>query len=300
MRAPLRAFAAAHHGAFTTSHALSCYTRAEVRSRVRSGRWRQVFHGVYRHRDSVPTARLRLAAAALTIGRPVTACLNTAAELHGFGVLDDTVTHVAVRPGLACLHRPGLWPHQLALGPDSLVGLRCGRLATSPARTAVDLARILPRLDVLPILDSALASGACTPASLAAELDLAHRLPGVTQARELVPLADARAESPQESRLRLHCHDAGLPRPTVQLPVLDGAGRTRRWLDLGWRKVKVGLEYDSEEAHAGRKHLRSDRRRHNFLQNDDWMMFYAVDLDIYRNHATLMQQVADAIARRSR
>jgi hypothetical protein len=104
---------------------------------------------------------------------------------------------------------------------------------------------------------------------------------------------------PQESRLRLRCHDAGLPPPTLQLPVLDARGRSRRWLDLAWEEARVGLEYDGEEGHAGRLNMRSDRRRHNFLQDDGWAMFYATDIDVYRDSAELMRKVGAAIERKS-
>jgi len=99
--------------------------------------------------------------------------------------------------------------------------------------------------------------------------------------------------------MRLHCHDAGLPEPTVQLPVLGARGRAHRWIDLGWEEAKAGLEYDGEEAHgADRRH--SDRRRHNVLEDDGWAMFYATDHDIYGNPGVLMAQVERAITRRSR
>jgi hypothetical protein len=171
----------------------------------------------------------------MVIRHEVPACLHTAAELHGFGVLHDVVTHVAVRPDEHYARRADLWPHQLALA-----------------------------------------------------------------AGDIVPLAHSGPESPQESRLRLRCHDAGLPPPTVQLPVLDARGRPCRWLDLGWEEAKVGLDYDGEEGHSGRANLRSERRRHNFMQDDDWAMFYATDLDVYREFAELMRKVGAAIERRSR
>jgi hypothetical protein len=299
MRAPLRSVAASQHGAFSARQALGSYTPGELRARVRSGRWCRVHARTYRLGTSDPTPRLRLAAATLAIGRAVPACLHTAAELHGFGVLDDPVTHVAVGADLPCRRRAGLWPHQFSLTPDETVHLRCGSVATTADRTAVDLARTLPRLDVLPVLDAALAAGCCTAESLATELARHSGLPGVRQARELVPLARPEPESPQESRLRLHCHDAALPPPTLQLPVRVRWGG-RRWLDLAWEEVKVGLEYDGAPGHDGPTRRRSDRRRHNALQDDDWAMFYATDLDIYRDHASLMAKIAAAIARRSR
>lgn len=299
MRQPLRDIAAAQHGAFTTAQAMSCYSHGELRALLRSGRWEGVFTGTYRLKSGEPGPRLRLSAAGLSIGREVPACLHTAAELHGFGVLDDAVTHIAVGPDEPCARRADLWPHQLALATDDLVRLRCGVLATTADRTAIDLARRLPRLDVLPVLDAALAAGACTPESLVAELKRHAGLRRVRQARELVPLADPAPESPQESRLRLRCYDAGLPPPTSQFPVLDSRGRPRRWVDLAWEVPKVGLEYDGEEAHAGRQNLRSDRRRHNFLQDDGWAMFYATDLDVYGDFEDLMRKVGAAIKRRT-
>jgi len=232
MRQPLRHIAAAQHGTFSTAQALSCYSRGELRALVSSGRWRTVFRGSFRLSSAEPGPRLRLSAAGLSIGREVPACLHTAAELHGFGVLDEVVTHVAVRPDEPCVRRAELWPHQLALAADDVVRLRCGALTTNADRTAVDLARVLPRLDVLPVLDAALAAGVCTPESLAAELERQTGFRGVQQARELVPLARCGPESPQESRLRLRCHDAALPAPAVQFPVLDARSRRRRWLDL--------------------------------------------------------------------
>ncbi|GAA5132227.1 hypothetical protein [Pseudonocardia adelaidensis] len=300
MRQPLRDIAAAQHGAFSTAQAMSCYSRGELRALVSSGGWSGMFTGSYRLSSAEPGPRLRLSAAGLSIGREVPACLHTAAELHGFGVLDDVVTHVAVRPDEPCARRAELWPHQLALTADDVVRLRCGALATNADRTAIDLARILPRLDVLPVLDAALAAGVCTPGSLAAELKRHTGFKGIRQARELMPLARPEPESPQESRLRLRCHDAGLPTPTAQFPVLDSRGRPCRWLDLAWEDVKVGLDYDGEEGHTGRANLRSDRRRHNFLQDDGWAMFYATDLDVYRDFAELMRKVGTAIKRRTR
>ena len=43
--------------------------------------------------------------------------------------------------------------------------------------------------------------------------------------REVLPLVDGGAASPQETRLRLLFIDSGLPRPTTQIPVVEGRGR---------------------------------------------------------------------------
>lgn len=300
IRPTLGAHAASQHGAFTLAQALTCYTRAEVRARVDSDRWVAVHHGTYRLASAATTPGLRVASAGLSVGRPLIACLHTAAELHGFGILIEAATHVATSPSRPLSRRPDLWPHQLELRTSDVTELGGGIWATTPARTAVELARTLPRLDALPVLDAAIAAGSCTRDSLADELCLHAGRPGVVQARELVGIADGRAESPQESRLRLRCHDARLPSPTPQQPVLDRLGHPRYWLDLGWEDVMVGLEYDGVDGHTGRAALRHDRRRHNWLTDDGWEIFYATDLDVYRDYQELMRKVWAARSRRSR
>jgi hypothetical protein len=65
----------------------------------------------------------RLAAAELTIGRQVTACLHTAAELYGFATDSDSKTHVigvahSQRTGLAVHRTPPLEPTHRAYGFD--------------------------------------------------------------------------------------------------------------------------------------------------------------------------------------
>lgn len=297
MRSPLRELAAAQHGAFSTAQALLCYTPGEIKAQLAGRHWVPVFAGSLRLARAEPNARLRTSAAGLSLGREVPACLQTAAELHGFGVLSDQVTHVAVPGTTPYLHRAGLWPHQLVLAEEDLTRLRCGTIATTPERTAVDLARTVPRLDALPVLDAALAAGVCTQEALFAEVRRHTRLRGVRQARELIALTCEGPESPPESRLRLLCRDAKLPPPTVQLLVTDG--RARRWIDLAWEDAMVGLEHDGE-VHDGPERRRSDRRRHNWFQDLDWMMFYATDIDTYGNPAPLLAKVAAAVVRRSR
>ena len=257
-------------------------------------------HRTYRLASAATTAELRVTSAGLSVGRPLIACLHTAAELHGFGVLAAATTHVATPPSRPLSRRPDLWPHQLAMHPLDLTALPSGICATTPERTAVDLARTLPPLDALPVLDAAIATGTCSPDSLAGELRRQTGQRGVAKARELVRIADGRAESPQESRLRLRCHDAGLPRPTPQQPVADRWGHARHWLDLGWEDAMVGLEYDGVDGHTGRAALRRDRRRHNWLTDRGWQVFYATDLDVYRDHMDLLRKVCAALAQRSR
>ena len=83
-----------------------------------------------------------------------------------------------------------------------------------------------------------------------------HR--GVVQARELVELADPRAESPQESRTRLRCVDAGFPCPEPQIEVFDATGQFWR----GWTWVAGAAQGDRvRRRRSARAALEQQRAR---------------------------------------
>jgi hypothetical protein len=70
---------------------------------------------------------------------------------------------------------------------------------------------------------------------------------GIVQLREVVRLADAGAESPQETRTRLLLTDAGLRPPHTQIDVFNRFADHVHRIDMGWPKWKVGVEYDGEQ-----------------------------------------------------
>jgi len=60
-----------------------------------------------------------------------------------------------------------------------------------------------------------------------------------------------------------------LPRPTLQIPIVDPLGRPRFYLDLGWRHWRAGLEYDGEEAHPPERAAHDSARR-RWICERDW------------------------------
>lgn len=227
---------------------------------------------------------------ALLVGPPgAVVGLHTAAALQGFGVARTDDIHLVVPPGIGFGNRKGLRVHRSALPfePAEVLGVPC----TPPERTAVDLARVLPRADALPVLDAALHAGACTKGELELVLTTMDGLPGVRQARDLVAIADPRPQCRQESQLRLILHDGGITDFVPQLEVVTASGS--RFLDLGHAPTKVGLEYDGD-SHERR--VRSDRRRHNALSLLGWTMRYFTSPDVYGPPAHVLTIVRAAMA----
>ncbi|WP_433655775.1 type IV toxin-antitoxin system AbiEi family antitoxin domain-containing protein [Nocardia sp. CA-128927] len=292
MRAQLEGLRDRQFGVFTAAQVLVEYTRAELRARLHRGEWVRVFHGVYREAGTHPGPELRVEAARLSMGLPVlVAAYNTAAELHGFSIAESNATHVL---GVQLTRSKHLVVHQDRLDPTQ-VAMVNEVSTTTAARTAIDTARTSRRMDALATLDTATRVGLSLD-ELNHELARQHRRRGFRQAAELIDLVDGRAESPMESRTRLRCHDAGLPRPQPQLEVPTPDGPRR--LDLGWSQYRIGLEYDSVAWHSGLHAAAKDNARHNHLATQGWTIFYATALDVLHQPQLFTEPIRQAINRR--
>ena len=94
--------------------------------------------------------------------------------------------------------------------------------------------------------------------------------------RELLPLVDGGAASPQETRLRLLFIDAGFPKPTTQIPVFDEQGRYVRTLDMGWEDLLVAAEYDWEQHRTNRAQYVKDRQMLPKLERLGWIVMCVI------------------------
>jgi hypothetical protein len=258
---------------------------------VEDGRLERMWQGIYCRGEPTDAARLR--GIDLSCGRTVAVCLGTAAALHGFDTEDTTTLHVINPPNCQLRSADGLSVHRRDGAPLTVVD---GRPVTAPAWTAVEVARSLRRPRAFATLDAALRSRTCDRAELwRAALQQAGRR-GIVVVRDLIPLADPRAESPMESELRLIVLDAGLPTPAVQYEVVDGNGELRR-LDLAWPEHRIAVEYDGEPWHSGVEAMRRDRRRHVALQDIDWVAIPALFDDVRYRSADLVARINHQMSR---
>ncbi len=226
----------------------------------------------------------------MSVGGPVTACLHTAAQLDGFGIESDRMTHIiGLRPtalrSLMAHRTPAISPLQ-----------RADRFrVVHPTETAVRLAaRAANPARALALLDAALRSGYCNAAELCGMAANFH-VDGIGSVRRLIPIADARAESPPESWLRWLCHDPGFPRPAPQFWVRCADGASYR-LDLAWPRIKLALEYDGVELHTGSA-LTRDRTRVNALTAQGWTIVAVTAPMLTAGRARLVDQIAGHLRR---
>ncbi|KUI20627.1 hypothetical protein AU192_13400 [Mycobacterium lehmannii] len=288
----LRLFSA-QAGLASSGQILQHMTRRRFEKALETGPLQRLWPGVYCLDE--PDDMLRLRGLDFRCGRPVAACLHTAAALYGFDTEEPRDLHVLSPPGSRLRSSDGLVVHRREGAPLTVVD---GRPATAPAWTAVEVARSQRRPRALATLDAALRSGTCNRTELwrAAVAQAGRR--GIVAVRELVALADARSESPMESEARLAMIDGGLPTPELQYEVVDGNGELPR-LDFAWPDVHVAVEYDGVDWHSGPEAMRRDRRRSAALLDVGWTVIAIVFDDVRQRPQEFVDRI-DRQLRRAR
>lgn len=166
---------------------------------------------------------------------------KAAAALHGVDWINDTVPiELIARHGR---QRPGVVIHEERIGDDEIV--RLGNLrVTTPARTALDLAKRLTRVEALEHLDALAAKTGVTAADVGLLEDRYRAARGIQAARGVVGLMDGGSSSRHQTRLRLQMLDAGPPRPRTGIVLQDDLWEAV--LAIGWDGPKVAVEHDDD------------------------------------------------------
>ncbi|MCV7431093.1 type IV toxin-antitoxin system AbiEi family antitoxin domain-containing protein [Mycolicibacterium bacteremicum] len=289
---PLHELFAANGGVATREQVLRWATPKRIEVMLRKGELLRVRRGIYALQP--PDVSARLAALDICAGVRVVACMNTAAELYGFNAEPDDRIHV-LDPGIRLRPSPDVMVHQRIGAPLKHIG---DRLCTAPAWTAVEIARSVRRPRALAVLDSALRSQTCDAATLAAIAAEQRGRRGIVHVREMLALADSRAESPMESEARLVFHDGGLPVPELQYEIVDLYGRLWR-VDFAWPEFMLIAEYESMEWHANPVAMRHDRMKVARLQECGWLSTPLVVDDVRRHPVELVSRLGHHMARRA-
>ena len=185
--------------------------------------------------------RVRTKAAWLWTGRKGIIAGQAAAAIHTGDPLDDDAPVELI----AKARRPqsGVIIRTERIDADELAAWH-HMLITSPERTALDLARFLPRQLAICQLDRLAEQTAITEEELYRLADRYRGARGIDTARQVMYLMDPGAADAAESKLRLALHDAGLPRPETDIRV--GVWPWSARISLGWRRFKVGIHFESD------------------------------------------------------
>lgn len=272
----------------------------ETAGRLRGPAFRRVTRGAYDIAGTLPDHGRRLRALRTVLPPDAVLVGPSAAWVWGARLAGpDAAVEVCLPKRRRVRHRAELVVHCDALLPHDVCRTRLGP-ATTPARTAFDLARLLPDAEAVRWVDAVLHATGVSVAAVERVADGpgVRGARGVRKARRLLPLVDPRAESPQESSLRWVLVTAGIRPPCPRFVVRDGDGRFVARLDLAWPAVAVGVEYDGAHHRQPEQHRR-DLERHNRLRSCGWCVLQ-VDAAQLRDEQRLVSVVRLTLDRAGR
>ncbi len=236
----------------------------------------RVFRDVYAPKSQQVTLRDRIEGAWLRSGRQGVIAGLAASALHGAQWIDEDIPIELI---WSYRRSPsGLLVRNETLADDEITRV-AGIPVTTRVRTAFDLGRHLERGEAIARLDSLMHAQLFSGEDV---LLLAKRYPGARGLKALraaLPLVDGGAASPKETWLRLLYIDAGLPRPTTQIPIVEGRGRLVRMADMGWEEFMVVSEYDGDQHRTSRRQYTKDIRALRKARSLGWIVDQVINED---------------------
>jgi hypothetical protein len=274
---------------FLGSEALA---RGELsRGRLRSA-YRAIFPDVYQPAIAEPSLYGNTMAAWLWSKRRGVITGRAAAALHGAKWVDKNSPIEMIwsnnRPP------PGIITRNDRFTYDEVVEIN-GMPVASIQRTAMDLGRFLRRGVAVAHLDALAQATGLSAEHVLPLADHYKGARGIRRCRDALDLMDAGAQSPRETELRLLLMDAGYPRPSTQIPVLDYDGYPFAFLDMGWEDVMIAVEYDGDQHRTDRARYVWDIKRLAKVQRRGWLHIRVIKEDRPQN---ILRRVSEAWALR--
>ncbi|HKB34137.1 MAG TPA: DUF559 domain-containing protein [Candidatus Dormibacteraeota bacterium] len=275
------------------------FTRAEARGlgvsrrQLRGTRYRRLGSGVYRWVGLKENPQLMLAAVAKRLPAGAAFSGRTAVWLHGLDMEPCDPIEVTMPEPTGSSRRAGAVVSRTRIARDEIVRRR-GLSTTSALRTVVDLGGRDPLTEGVVVADLFLHEGLVSVDDLRCYVAEHPGTKGVARLRRVVDLAEPKAESAMESRLRMLLVLARLPRPEVQVSVHDEEGRFLARPDLLYRRQRLAIEFDGGNH---RDRLVDDNRRQNGLVGAGYRLLRFTSADVYGKPAEVASQIRQALAR---
>jgi very-short-patch-repair endonuclease len=292
-------------GILTTAELLGYgKTEQQIRTLVARGTLIRLRQGVYAQRRFAraylgrPAGEyaLQVAAALAIAGPDAVASHHSAARLLGIDLLGRERASVTLtcRPDRDWISRSGIHVYAAELPSDHVCAI-VGAPSTTPARTVIDLARLLEFRAGVVAADSALHLKLTTKAELGAVIEALPRRRGISRARAVVAFADGRAESPLESLARVVFRNVRLPPPDLQVWVGETVPIAR--VDFLWRQYRTVAEVDGAFKYDNPERARDQLRRDQLLRAEGYEVVHFSWNDINSTPGLVATELRDAFER---
>lgn len=230
----------------------------------------------------------------------------TAAVLFGLWLpawlRDCRELHLSKPRTLPPVRRKGVVGHTVLAFSHEVMVLDGVRIST-PARTWLDLAGILPLEDLVAIGDQLVrqprpgleerAEPWATCPELHEMLTRHPKLKGIVKSREAAELIRPGSDSAPETFLRLALTAAGLPEPELQVRVAPGDPYSPA-ADMGYRSQRIAIQYDGGH-HLTREQQSRDNRRDESFNAAGWRYFKFNGDDLAQDFRRAVQKIRLAL-----
>ena len=248
---------------------------------------------VYVPRDAALTPVLRAKACWLRSQRRGVLAGFSASALHGAKWIDPASPAAIIDTNRRPAPGVQVWEERIEADEiDVLNGMR----VTTPARTALDLARRCPLGIAVAAIDALTQATDVKAADVELLIGRYRGRRGLRAAKVSLALVDGGAQSPKETWLRLLLVGAGFPRPQTQIAVSNQWGWVEAYLDMGWEDIKVAVEYDGDQHRSSRAQYVRDIRRLEMLERMGWIVVRVVAED---HRDDIVRRVQHARGRRA-
>jgi very-short-patch-repair endonuclease len=282
------------HGVIATAQLYSLgLSETQIAVRVRNGWLHRVHRGVYSVGRRSLTPNGHWMAAVLASGESAVLSHQAAGELWEVRRLTlrsgrKPSIDVTVRGGRGARGRGGIVVHRSPTLLDEEVATREGIPVTTPARTLLDLATVLPRRQLERAMDEAERLNICNEDDLEAIVGEHRGRAGAgilgAMLRDHRAGATATRNDLEEKFLAL-CRRYRFPQPGVNVPLLDYV------VDFLWPEACLVVEVDGRETHGTRRAFQADRDRDGRLAVAGYRVLRFTWWDVTRRPAVVADRV---------
>jgi very-short-patch-repair endonuclease len=257
---------------------------------LQHGRIHRLHRGVYAYGHRLIAPRGRWWAAVLTCGRGAVLSHRSAGGLWELlGAFRETIEVTTPRR----VRQRGIQVHQNRLHrADVTTHEDSGIPATTPARTLIDLAAVVPPRTLERALDQAEVLRLLPLDALETALHRAPRRPGTAALRQLMEPDRARTftRSELEEAFLALLRSRGLPEPLVNQRVHGVI------VDFHWPRARLIVETDGGRFHDTARRARADKRRDARLLAEGWRTIRFAHADVMGDAAHVTGVLASVFA----
>ena len=294
----IASLAALRHGVFSMSDLIERNVSADQRRRrLETGRWIEVYDGVYRIAGVPPSWMSDLVAACRAGGTRAIASHRSAAALWELPGARRDILEITC-PRWRRAQEQGLIVHEATVLSADDIDERDDIPVSSIERTLFNLAGVVWPTTLDLAIDNALRRELSDLVALYATLArLARRgRRGTQRFRDALTERDPEAALSASERERLlfdMLRRHGFPLPVPQYEILDETGNFVARPDFAYPDLKIAIEYESFQEHTGKVALVRDSARRNAVVALGWAPIAATAVDLKHGG----NQLADALRR---